>query len=57
MISKIKYLNLSIFGGLFIILLFLNLLYPAQTDDYLLYQRDVNDNFLSTYFDCNGRIG
>lgn len=57
MISKIKYLNLSIFGGLFIILLFLNLLYPAQTDDYLLYQRAVNDNFLSTYFDWNGRIG
>ena len=57
MISNIKYLNLSIFGGLFIILLFLNLLYPAQTDDYLLYQRAVNDNFLSTYFDWNGRIG
>ena len=57
MISKIKYLNLYIFGGLFIILLFLNLLYPAQTDDYALYQRAVNDNFLSTYFDWNGRIG
>lgn len=54
---KIKYLNISVFGALFIILLFLNLLYPAQADDYALYQRALNDNFLSTYFEWNGRIG
>lgn len=54
MISNIKYLNLSIFGGLFIILLFLNLLYPAQADDYALYQSALNGNFLSTYFNWNG---
>ncbi|MCR8679769.1 MULTISPECIES: DUF6056 family protein [Campylobacter] len=54
---KIKYLNLSIFGVLFAILLFLNLLYPAQADDYTLYQSALNGNFLSTYFEWNGRIG
>ncbi|WP_279062201.1 DUF6056 family protein, partial [Campylobacter lanienae] len=57
MISNIKYLNLSIFGGLFIILLFLNLLYLAQADDYALYQSALNGNFLSTYFNWNARIG
>ncbi|MBR2149238.1 MAG: hypothetical protein IJ965_07430, partial [Campylobacter sp.] len=54
---KTKYLNISVFSILFIILLFLNLLYPAQTDDYALYQKALNDNFLSTYFEWNGRIG